>query len=82
MNRVDWKKTADDALNEIERLKSDRSNCTLVPTDKLKDIQAENERLRAALIASQTWLYGHENAEGQAERRRLNADLCGPREAD
>jgi hypothetical protein len=38
----------------------------------------EIERLRGALTASNSWLYGHPtNPEGQAERRRLNEALLG-----
>lgn len=33
------------------------------------------DALREALAASQTWLYGHHNAEGQEERRRLNDEV-------
>ena len=38
-------------------------------------LRQQAQALRKALIASQTWLYGHDNAEGQAERRRLNAEI-------
>lgn len=41
-------------------------------------VAAERERcakVREALAASQSWLYGHINVEGQAERRRLNEEV-------
>ena len=51
---------------------------TTVRAAAMRDAADWIERLRVALTVSNTWLYGHPNADGQAERRHLNDELLTP----
>lgn len=48
---------------------------TAVDANFAEELERENNKLREALEASQSWLHPHSNADGLVARRKLNSEI-------